>query len=112
MTKRLITALELLTFIIVGFVLLLLALPVHAQSRVVTETAAATWSELHCTRNADATVECSVGVTITADDGTSRVELSRPLRLVAPVNVNRAQNLGDALYGRALARFNVDGGAP
>lgn len=84
-----------------------------AQTRVVTETAQPEWTELHCNRNADGSIECYVCVAVSTDDGSSRNECGRQVRMAATINQNRANGLAGALRDRTLSqRFGVDAGAP
>lgn len=93
------------------YVFMLVAIVALAQEqRIVTETADPTWSTVSCNRNADASIECVVCVTVTATVE-SRLECASS-KLKSTVNINRAQNLGDSLRNRALKKFNVDGGEP
>lgn len=93
----------------------LLALSVgaaHAQEvRSVTETAGE-WARFECHKNADASIECTACVRVVSSEGTSREQCSELSRLSNATNINRADNLGDALRARALRKFGVDGGAP
>lgn len=99
-----------LLLLAVGFVLVV-AVAAQGQTRTVVETAQPEWTELHCVRNGDASIECFVCVGVTADDGTSRNECGRQVRVLATINQNRANGLAGALRNRTLAqRFAVDAG--
>lgn len=86
-----------------------------AQTR--TEAANATgadWSTLTCTKNADASIECSAcTTTIITDLGSEERPCSRP-RVLRTANANRIDTVGSALVPAALrqARFDVDAGSP
>ena len=86
-----------------------------AQTRTESaDASAADWQTLTCTKNADATVECSACLTpIVTDLGTEERPCSRP-RVLRTVNANRIDAVGAALIPSALrlARFDVDAGSP
>lgn len=86
-----------------------------AQTRTEAANAAGVdWSELRCTKNADASIECSAcTTTITTDLGSEERPCSRP-RVLKPVNANRIDTVGNALISSALrqAKFDVDAGSP
>lgn len=86
-----------------------------AQTRDESANAAgATWATLACTRNADASVECSVCTTaIVTDLGAEERPCSRS-RVLKAANAGRIDTVGAALVPSALrqARFNVDAGSP
>jgi hypothetical protein len=99
-----------LLFVAVAFILVA-SMVVRGQTRTVIETAQPDWTELHCTRNADASIECYVCVGVIADDGTARNECGRQVRVLATINQNRANGLAGAMRDRTLsARFGVDAG--
>lgn len=99
-------------FFFLAFCILTFSVLAFGQARVVTETAQPEWTELHCLRNADASIECYVCVAVSADDGSTRNECGRQVRMAATVNQNRANGLAGALRDRTLSqRFGVDAGA-
>lgn len=86
-----------------------------AQTRTEAANAAGVdWSELRCSKNADASIECSAcTTTITTDLGSEERPCSRP-RVLKAANANRIDTVGSALVPAALrqARFDVDAGSP
>jgi hypothetical protein len=104
--------LQLISLFIAGVVLGSAAI---AQTRTEAANAAgADWSELRCTKNAAASIECSAcTTTIVTDLGSEERPCSRP-RVLRTVNANRIDTVGAALVPAALrqARFDVDAGSP
>lgn len=108
---------------LVLFLALGLAVGAFAQSRILTlDGSAFAPTELHCSRNADATWDCTACGVVSAsvDDGTGivggteRLCSSRP-RTLKTANSNRVQTVADALGPAVLRQAGfgaVDAGSP